>query len=311
MQFPYAKIFKQAYQLARSHKFLWLFGLFLVWGSAINLSLLLTDPNSGDYQQETATVLSWLQSNSLAANLTLSVFGLFLLVILFLYFSSKVGIIVCVKAILDKQMTSFRKGLAASRLFYLRVAAVILSLGLVLFALSLVLFLPVYNLSVNGFESRAMMLGVLAMIILIPVALMTTFINALAPVFIISNDLKIRDSIKASFALINQHWMTLLAFAVLQNFLIIVAFFIAVFVVSLFLLPFVFFGPLIYMEFGFQSSVIFMSVGFGLAIVLFLLLQMGIIAFREISWVLAFDQLVKPVKTSESTEPAPVPEVAS
>jgi len=273
---PYSKIFKQAFALVKTRKFLWGLGLFLVWDALSN--------TAGYHIAEKN--IKWQDSYVTDQPYSITLGALVLVIILLiLYFRAKAGTIIAVNKILEKKEINFGKSLKEGGIFYNRLMGVWFITTSVLLICVVFLTIPVsYLVSIN-YLTRATILGIFAFLIFVPISLTISLINCLAPIFIVQNNLKIGSSIKLSFDLIKKQWMTLLIFSVMLGLINMIS------VVILYRL-------------------VYDLVGFWPFIGLFLLVQSFVAAFSQAAWVLAFNELVKPIKVEE-TEPQPVPEIAS
>lgn len=246
MPFPYFKIFKQAYVLVRTHKFLWTYGLFLV---VFFLSSF------------------FLRADLFGRSLTPKylLFAVWFLT-LWLFSKSKAGLISAIKAILDGQSTDFGKSFKAANLFYGRIMELIVLASVIVAVISLVL-----NLSAVSW-----------LLIYLAVFLAINIITELASIFIVVFDLKLAEAAGSSIGLMFKHGPHLVLLSIS---LMLIA--------SIFFLPFAF-------------------IFFPKILGLFLLpIEAVVLVFAQAVWVLAFQELIRPVKLEEDeTMAAVLPEVA-
>lgn len=301
---PFSQIFKQAYALLRAHKFLWVLGLFLVWGSIFNLISFAFD--STDQTNLTPNLMSVIQSNP-GKYVTLLLVGLIIfLILMILFFRSKASVITAVKALLDKQPTGLKKVFVASRMFYVRIFGIWFVTFFLLILVLAILWGPVAYLAAEQYSSRALTLGMIALIIFVPIALLINFINNLGPIFVVLHDMRIGEAIKASFDMSKKFWPTLLAFSIALWFLTLIA---NIIFVGVYSTGVAFLFNLFYNTTTFSIS--FGSILFGGIAFMGTIFIAGLIAvFQQIAWVLLFKDLIKPVKIAEE-EPIPMPEVIS
>ncbi|OGE80534.1 MAG: hypothetical protein A2660_00950 [Candidatus Doudnabacteria bacterium RIFCSPHIGHO2_01_FULL_45_18] len=267
MSLPFAKIFIQAIRITRANKFLWIFGLLLVSGQLVNYTLGLEE--------------------KLPIDPILGLVGLIVLIIL--NFRAKAGLIIAVKAIIEKQDTSLKTSFAFSKLFYQRILAIAILVQLGLLILATLISAPIFFLYDHGYLIRALLLGIFGLGIFIPTMLLGVFINLLSPMFVVLFDLTISEAFRRSFELIMKHWPTLIAFGFL-----------------LFIVEFIAFSPLVFLGFLAYHSGGLIYIIFGS--IVFLLMQPLVAVFSQTAWVLAFTDLIKPQKLADP-EPVAVPEV--
>lgn len=305
---PYAKIFKQAYELAKNNRFLWLFGLFLVWGVVISnaLSFDFTNPK---YAPQRQMIWEWVIQNIWQNKSVLVFVVLVIVTLVILFFKAKAGLIIAVKAILDKQQTSFVKAFKTAAFFYPRVLGLNLLTGAIMLFVGLVLGAPIYYLSSQGLDFRAGLLTFLAILIFVPVSIILGFINSLGSVSIVIHDLKIGEAFNQGLGLSLKFWPTLFVFMVYLVLISAVIFIASVGAAVLIALPFVILANLIYDNGGLAVSFLVGGTGGLLGLIVFLTLQSAVISFHQTAWILALQELVKPIKTKEEAVVA-VPETA-
>lgn len=287
---------------------MWGFGLFLVFGQLFYASVLVGDQRSLPNQANQQQLTNWFIANQNFALLIFAGVILVLLALILVYFQSKAGLILSVKALIERQDTGFRKALNQARPVYHKILLLSFVIGAVTFVLLFILAAPVAYLWLSGYFSRAMMLAAFALAIFIPASISLFFLNTLSAIFITLQKLSLQTSLKASLSLISKKWSTLLVFSVVLWVLALTAFFATLVMVSLILVPFVWLAELAYL----QGNIYFGLYVAGLSLATFaFFVPLSIIAsFYQTAWVLAYEELVKPIKTDESEQSAVVPEAA-
>ena len=266
--FSYKKIFKQAFQITGQHKFLWIFGLFLLFGNVLNF------------------LASWFDQSQIQikiSNLGYTILFLVSVLVIVLFFRSKAALIIAIKAIIDKEPTSAGKAFSVSQLFFSRILGISVIVELALGVLLAILASPISFMFDHHFITRGIILIALGLIIFIPTAVVGTLLNALVPMFVVIYDQTFREAVNRSFEMISEKWLTLLGIGFVLFVIEILAFFL--------LLPIVFLWNLPYHREGLILSII--------GLVLFVLLQSLIAVFQQSAWVLAFLELIKPAKMEE------------
>lgn len=259
---PYNKIIRQAWMLAKTHRFLSTFGLFLVLGNILSY-----------IDQEQVERLPQLQEYWWLIAVVATIIWMVV------YFQMKTGLIIAIKALIDKQHTSFGKGLKASRFFYVRVLGSSLLLEISLGLLAFVIINPI--LSFSGTQSLILM--IIGAAILIPVTILIALMQVLAPLYIAIFDLTIKEALDRSYELAAKYWSQLV---VLGIFLLAIQFgslFLSIFVVGL------------VSDWVAKTAII---LGF---MPLFALIAV----FQQATWVLGFLELVRPQKMEEPAAEAP------
>lgn len=312
MSLDYKKIFKRARLIVRKHKFLWVLGLFLVLGQVFNvLNFVPTSnqPSPLDPKRQSA-ITAWVDSHLFWAGLIVIGFLLLLIALVILYFRSKAAIITAAGQIVDQKAVSFKSSFKAGKPFLGRLFLTTVLLTLLIFLLTFVLASPIIYLFSINLASRAVLLGILALIIFIPVSLVIYFLGILAPMFIVLSDLKIRSALKSSLDLVTKFFWTLLVFSLLLSIVTFAVVLISLLVATIVAIPFVVLAVKLYDLKGIAGLGL-VGGGVLLALVIFLILQGAVSAFFQTSWVLAFLELVRPVKTEEEKAAGPIPEAVS
>ncbi len=293
--FLYSKILKQAYWIVKKHKFLWIFGLFLVWGYLPNLTYLhKTEPRS------MAVGEAWLAAASLVV----------FVILILIYFRARAGLIIATKGVLDKQDMNFTKAWDLGRKSYLKMFQVSLLVQISLTIVFLLLAIPVIYLGMTGLETRAIILGSSALLIFLPIWFVATMVNIAAEVFIALYNFRLSGAIAAALDLVLKRWWQLFGMAFFMFSLAFLGMILSVVPAGLVSLAVVFFGQLSYhngstLPYGLNISNLIVS------IIVFFFVQAFISVYHQVAWVLTILELTKPPKVEEEKELAELPEVAS
>lgn len=239
---------------------MWLFGLFLFLGNGISVGSSFVKVDLSGNQSIIAVII------------------LFFLAMV--YFRAQAGIISCIKAVLDKQITSFTQGLAAGRLFQWRLLGVAMIMNAGLFALTMIIISPIFYLYHSHLLWRAGILSGLGLAILIPTSIIVALISVMAPMFIVFYDLKIGEAIRQSFELVREFWLRLLVFSLL------------LFGINLLVSAGSIFVLLLYLAYHKVGLIVAGSL-------ILLMVQPVLTCFAQTAWVLAFQELIKPQKFEE------------
>lgn len=303
-----SKIFKQAYHVATQNKFLWWFGLALIWTSFPGLAWVSSDDFNKAQNQlsNAATRLSQLPGFGYLLALSI-VLALILLVI---SLRAKAGILISVKAILDKQEISLRKGFKAAKLFWPRILGAWVLIVVFWVIISVILFAPIYYLLEKNLENRAGILAVLALVIYLPLMIGSRLVNFLSPLFIVVFDQTIKESLQKSANLSVEHWRILVWFwfvlSLITGLVSMVLTMVFVAVVGLV----VFSATFVYHKMSHEIGITMGIAGGTVSLLGILASFSALITFQETSWLLFFLNLVRPEKI-EAEETVPVPEVVS
>lgn len=308
---PYKKLLKQAWQIVKTNRFLWLFGLFLFWGNIFNFIFSQSNDANQPVSPNVQDLTDWFNNHIGIALLLFFVMILFLVIMFVLNYRAKAGLILSVKAIVNKQPTGFKKELIAGKKYFWRLVGISLLLILAMFLLGLVLGGPVILLLNAQLYFRAAILGLFALIILLPLTILLSLMQTTAPLFTVLHDFGIRDSLNASFDLISQAWPVLLFYGFLLFCISIIGFVGSIFSLSILSVPFVILSYFVYYKVGLTLAVLSASVGLIIGIIFFLIVQAILALYVQTAWVLAFLEIVKPIiiKNPDAVVAEPVSEV--
>lgn len=293
--FLYSKILKQAYWIVKKHKFLWIFGLFLVWGYLPNLTYLhKTGPRT------IAGGEAWLAAASVVV----------FVVLILIYFRARAGLIIATKGVLDKQDMNFFKAWNLGKKSYLKMFQVSLLVQIGLTIVFLVLTIPVIYLATAGLEPRAVILGLAALLIFLPIWFVATMVNIAAQVFIGLYNFRLSGAIAAALDLVLKRWRQMFGVAFFMFSLAFLGMILSIVPAGLISLGVVFFGQLSYhngstLPYGLNITNLIVS------IIVFFFVQAFICVYHQVAWVLTILDLTKPPKVEEEKELAEMPEVAS
>ena len=270
----YSKILKQAYEITRQYRFLWLFGLILSFVDAMAFIL----GSLEDHQTKAP------------ANGYLTV-GLVLILVLLILLSyrAKTSIIIAIKAITDKQQTSPSKSFRAAKFFYWRVFGATLLMEFATLILIALVYAPVSYLNGQGQMVTSISLGIIGAIILLPVVVAIVLIKVIVPLFIVIYDQKINEAVAKSYGLIAQFWQPILYMEIITFLLQMAILFLTIFMLKL------------------TSGTPLVS--YILGAVVYIIFESFVAVFSQTAWVLLFLDLIKPQKL-EAEQPVAAPEIA-
>ncbi|MDP3741286.1 MAG: hypothetical protein Q8R08_03075 [bacterium] len=317
--FPYLEIFKKAYTLARSHTWLWVFGLFLSGTSTLNSGIFnLVVHKPAFYDPETLRKIydSFLGLGSGRMELFFIIAaGVLVLSFLFIALAALAfASIICATAKFTnpqpgKEDVSLRGALAAGRKFFWRILGLQILITSGFAALTVVLASPVVFLFGIGALDRALALLLLALAIFIPASFVFGFLHLYGPIFVVLYDRTIKEALILSFNLLRNKFkesIIMSAFLVGLSLLFIIGVIFSIIVLSL---PF---ALLIWLAAKLQVALL-AQILTGIIILLSTIIAVGLNAgfavFQSISWVLAVQEMVRTLKLQKE-EKALAPEAA-
>lgn len=297
--------------LAKHNRYLWRAGLFLVWLALIRAYLLFgsmrptaqslgqpgmpwADPRLGSW---------WMWAVGAVVAGALVVY----------YFKAKAAIVAGIDLIQNKQPADFGIIFKKAKKQYGRVMLASLGLIAALVFLAVILSAPVVYLAANQMYARAVFLGVAAALIFLPMLAFLHYGTVLVPMFMVKLGLNTRNSLRASMDTVRKFWPFLVGFTAILLLFECAALFFAAFLVFLTALPLVLFNGAAATGLAATAIALVRILAIILGTMAVLAGYSYFSAFRQIAWVLMFDELVRPVKAPQLAQEAvpPVPEAAA
>jgi hypothetical protein len=307
---PFGKILKQAYWITKTHKFLWIFGLFLFWGSALNfLNYFFDSSNRSSDSVMPVDGPGWFAGNEGAWMMILILILLLAIAFVYLYFRAKAGLIISVKNVIEKRASGFKPGFKDAGFYYGRLIKISVAVNLSLVGLAALLSIPIVYLVIIGYPGRAIALGFLALVIFVPVYILSTFVTSISPMFVTLYNMKIKPALLATFDIIREQWVSIFFFTIILAITSVLAVFLVLFVLLAISIPVVLLARLVYHTGVPQLPIAITFFGVVVGAAAFIFTQAVVAVFQQTSWVLLFEELVKPRSAAEAAESEILPEV--
>jgi hypothetical protein len=296
---PYVEILKQAGLIVWQKRFLLWFGLLMALGSPGSFNI--GNNNNFGPQGDTAKnffALHW--GIVLALVVILIVIGIVLFLISLV---AKAGLVKSVNLIARSKEASFKGGWRSGRKYLGKIFGLAILFILSIFVVLIVLAIPIIYLAAAKFWFGAILVGLLAIAIFIPLIFIFILTKIYAEFYIVLSGLHVRSAIEAGYDLLTNNILNSLIFALLliavSTVAIIILFLVAgISLVILVPVGFVFF---------YLSKIAF-AVFLGLAILLFLTAILFVSTvfqtFKTAAWTLFFQEIAK----VENPEPEKVAE---
>jgi len=299
----YLDIFKKSLALSWERKLLWIFGFFIFLGTASQ-----------------SLSVNWKESESLKASLAdfmdRSVFSgpamltMLIVAMLTLWLLKAVGQAAIIRSIGKPKATDkneFRQLFFAGKIYSWRILGIDLLFNLLVVIVFLTLSLPVIFLIFAKAYALSALVGLFAVMIFIPVSVLAYFIKRFSYIYLVVPDMNMRDSMENAYLIFKNHLLKSLLFSILlfaTGILLSVGFLAAIFIMGT---PLLFAGLAMSLIFSKIGTYILMAVGLSILSLAFILSQSMIEAFKQISWVIFFQEIGSPrVKKETIFEKAPL-----
>ena len=172
----YLELIKKAFQITWSHRYLWWLGLFVALtetGGYVNYSL----NNPSGNEEANKRMAEFLAVHWQGFLTAFSFILLVLIIFLILGIIARGGLIKSVGKILKNEPSDFKSGFKEGRKYFWRIFLAGLALGIFVMAAILILAIPVVFLFVNKAYLSGIILAVIAIIILIPLLFLVSFLR--------------------------------------------------------------------------------------------------------------------------------------
>jgi len=305
---PFIEILKRAGQIVWQNKFLVWFGFLMALGSpgSFNVS------NNKEWNRENEVIRNFIETHwqlfliVIFVLLTLSIF-LFLLSLL-----GKAGLVRSVSLVLQDKKTSFREGWKTGKKSLWNLFKLSLLFFFAIFIIVLVLSIPVIFLAVRGSWISAILVGLLAIAIFIPLVFILALTNIFAEFYIILSNLKVWPAVETGYNLLIQNIKNSFIFALLMlavNMIVGIIFLFIFIITLLILVP----TGIIFYGLGKIVFGIFLGLAIFLALAILFFISSVFLTYKTTAWTLFFYEIAS-IKTSETekvSEEKPEKEIAA
>ncbi|MDD3487005.1 MAG: hypothetical protein PHF35_01330 [Candidatus Moranbacteria bacterium] len=299
-QIPFVEILKEAARIVWKNRFLVWFGLFLALGSPGSFNM--GSNNSDELGSRGEFLRNYFESHWQIATALAVLMIIIGIILLLLSLIAKAGLVKSVHLISQNKKTGFQSGWKTGKKYFGKLFQLSVLFFLIIFVLVVVLAIPVVYLALNHSWVAAILVGVLAFAIFLPLIFVFSLTKAYSEFYIILSNLSIRSSIETGYDLLignlgNSIVFSLLIFAVSAAAFLV---FLPVAGISLLIL--------------FPAGLLFYylnKIAFGAYVALAALLFLGLILFlssifqtyKTAAWTLFFQEIAK-VEKPETAEAA-------
>jgi hypothetical protein len=298
-QIPFIEIMKQAAQIIWRNKFLLWFGVLMALGSPGSFNV----GNQSDWSKQSDNAKNFFESHWPFVLIIIAILLVVGITLFLISLIGKAGLIQSVNLIAQDKKTSFRGGWREGKKYLGKLFRLFLLFFFAIMIIVLVLGLPVVFLAASGSWLGAVLVGILAVAIFIPLVFILALTNIFAEFYVILSDLKVWSAVEAGYNLLLKNIANSLIFGLLLMAVNMVAGLAMLPVFGIALLVLVPSGILFY----------YMSkIAFGLflffAILLFLAAVLAIssifLAYKTTAWTLFFREIAKADEPETENVPA-------
>jgi hypothetical protein len=295
-EIPYVEILKQAARIIWRNKFLLWFGVLMALGSPGSFNI----GNSEDWNGKGDAAKNFMETHwqlVLAVGLILFAVGIALFLISLI---GKAGLVRSVSLIAQNKKMNFREGWKTGKRYMWNLFKLFLLIFSATIIIVLILAIPVIFLAVKGSWMSAVLVGLLAVAIFIPLAFVLALTNIFAEFYIVLSDLKVWSAVEAGYNLLLKNIKDSIVFSLLILAVNIAAGIILLPVLGVVLLVLVPSGMLFY----YLSKIVF-GIFLVFAILLFVAFALFIssifLTYKTTAWTLFFREIAK-VESEEAAK---------
>jgi hypothetical protein len=285
-EFPYIEILKNAGSLVWQNKFLLWFGVLISLGSGFDLGRIGNNDTAKNQAEE------FVKSNWQVIALLVLVMLIVFIALFLISLIGRAGLIKSVNQLSTGGKTSFKKGWLQGKKYIKKLFQLYLLFFLTAFIIVAILALPVIYLALIHSYISAVLVGILAIAILIPLIVIIALVNIFSEIYIVLSDLRIFSAIEAGYNLLVHNLKKTIIFGLLLFIVQIVAGIAYLPVVLILLIIFVPAGYLFY-ALSSISFILFLIVAVPMALAILIAVAAIIQAYTNTAWVLFFQEIAK------------------
>lgn len=198
--------------------------------------------------------------------------------------------------LIRRKEANFKIGFREGRKYFWKIMFTGLIIALFILILLIALGTPIAFLVIIKSYVWAVILGLVALLIFVGIAILASFIREYAYIYLVSSDLSVGPSIENAFELFRKNFWTSIIFSLL--FVAVGIVFGLLILVILLVIGAIFVIPIIMMLVAklITGAIVLGVVGFLLVLAIILLLQSVFISFRQASWILFFIEIASDKK---------------
>lgn len=287
-EFPFIEILKDSARIVWKNKFLLWFGVLMALGSPGSFNV----GNNEDWGKQGDAAKNFMETHwqlVLAIGLILFAIGVVLYLI---SLAGKAGLVKSVDILSQEKPTTFRAGWKTGKKYIWKLFKLFLFIFFVMMIIVSVLALPIVFLAIKESWVSAVLVGLLAVAIFIPLAFILALTNVFAEFYIILSDLRVWSAVEAGYNLLLKNVKNSIIFSLLILAVHIAAGIVLLPMIGTALLILVPAGALFY----FMSKIVF-GLYFVFAVLLFLAFALIVssifLTYKMTAWTLFFREIAK------------------
>lgn len=307
-EIPFMELLREAARIVWQNNFLLWFGVLVAIGSPGSFNV----GNSEDWNGKGETAKNFMESHwqiVLAAAIILFIFGIALFLLSLI---GKAGLVKSVNLIASQKKSNFRRGWGEGKKYLGKLTKLFLLFFAASFIIILVLGIPIVYLVITESWISAILVGMLAVAIFIPLIFILALTNIFSEFYIVLSDLNVLNAVEAGYNLLLKNIKNSIIFGLLLIAVSIVA--------GIVILPVALIAAAILIPAGtifyFLNKIVFaIFLVFAILLLLSAILFVSSVfaAYKITAWTLFFREIAKveSEELKEASEKAPEEEIAA
>jgi hypothetical protein len=285
---PYIEILKQAGRIVWQNRFLLWFGLLMALGSPGSFNV----GNNNDFGSQGDSAKNFFETHwGIVLTLVIILFAIGIILFL-ISLVAKAGLVKSVNLVAQNKKTDFKTGWKSGGKYFGKLFKLSLLFFFAIFAIVIILAVPVIYLIAIKFWFGAILVGIFAIAIFIPLIFIFSLTKIYAEFYIVLSDLRIRSAIETGYGLLVKNIGNSIIFALLLVAVSIVAGIVLLPVAGIALVILIPTG----IAFYYLSKIVF-AIFLGFAILFFLAVILFVSAifqtYKTAAWTLFFQEIAK------------------
>ncbi|HAT73711.1 MAG: hypothetical protein US30_C0005G0005 [Candidatus Moranbacteria bacterium GW2011_GWF2_36_839] len=306
----YLQIIKDAWKITWKNRYLWWFGFFVTLGGGGGMNYFF---NSGEEEKldpaQNEKILEFFSQN-MHWILTFAIIA-FLLVIIFsiLCIIGKGALIASIEKNSKGEVANFKSGWDSGKKNFWKIFIIDFSLGIFIFLTLLILIAPVAILFVNKNYIIGGILAFLAVLIFIPIAILSSYLKTYGYFYSIFGKLNFWPAVENAYNLfVKNIWASILLSLIFIP-LGIILMLVILAILPLLLLVFLILGAIGYFALGKITAIVIGAIGVAIFFLYAIFVKSIYAVFSQAIWILFFHEIATPkipeeiVATETATEP--------
>ncbi len=299
----YPNVLKHAWQITWHNKYLWWFGLILaIGGGGFNLNFPLNTNDKkiddGKFIQAASAFLDHYWQWIIAGFILLFIL---IIVLAVLKIIIQAGLIKSVSEIIFGKAATFKKGFNEGKKYFWKLLLLGLIIFFFIFGIILALFTPVVFLIYLKSYIWAAFLGIFAILLIIVLGIIISFIKEYARLYLVLANLNVRNSLESGYLLFRKNILPSIIFSLLLMAIGMIVGLAILFSVIVIAAVFFMFGLAAYLLLKWIGAAIVAIPGILVIIAVGLAVQSIFAVFRQTAWILFFQEIAA-VKSEETVK---------